>query len=554
MSTQTEPRPGTDDQATVDYEAIVIGAGFGGLRALRELRDELGMSVKVLEAGTDVGGTWYWNRYPGARTDTESWAYCFSFDEQLLQDWDWPERFPTQANVLEYLRHAADRFDMRKDIQFETRVTAVRYDEAANTWTVETERGERFTSTYVVAASGVLSVVYEPPFPRLDSFEGEWYQTSRWPKEPVQFEGKRVAVIGTGATGVQVIPIVAHSVEHLTVFQRTPNYVMPGRNHPLTAEQRNEIKRNYDAIWEQANRQVFAFPMDPADRLSSELTSEEDLQRVFEAGWEAGGFRYLFETVDDLLVDQRVNDYASEFVRKKIRAIVKDPETAELLCPKTHGVGGKRPPLGHHYYETYNRDNVDLVNVRPNPIVEITPKGVRLQDGSEYEVDVIIFAIGFDAVTGSLTHMNVRGRGDVPISEKWSERTGTALGMCVDGFPNLFMILGPQGPFANLPPIIHKQVEFMGRAISRMREVGADRIEATPEAVKAWDENCQMLLDATIIANGLEDRPWFLGANIPGKPISVLFYFGGAGAYFDELAKEIAEGFQSFEMATLAKA
>jgi cyclohexanone monooxygenase len=544
----------TEQLSTEAYDAIVIGAGFGGLRALHELRDVLGMSVKVLEAGADVGGTWYWNRYPGARTDTESWAYCFSFDEDLLQDWDWPERFPTQEHVYEYLRHAADRFDMRKDIQFQSRVTAVHYDEHSNLWTVETEAGERFIAKYVVSASGVLSVTYEPPFPGLETFEGEWYQTSRWPKEPVEFEGKRVAVIGTGATGVQVIPIVAHSAEHLTVLQRTPNYVMPGRNHPLTEDQRREIKRNYDAIWEQAFRQVFAFPMDPAGRLGSDLTTEEELTRVFEYGWEAGGFRYLFETVDDLLADQRVNDFASEFVRNKIRAIVKDPDTAELLCPKTHGVGGKRPPLGHYYYEAYNRDNVELVDVRPNPITEITPKGVRLQDGSEYEVDIIIFAIGFDAVTGSLTHMDVRGRDGVSIAERWSERTGTALGMAVDGFPNLFMILGPQGPFANLPPVIHKQVEFIGRAIMRLREEDAERIEATPEAVRAWDAHCQELLDATIIANGLEDRPWFLGANIPGKPISVLFYFGGAGPYFDELAKEADGGFQSFAITVRATA
>jgi cation diffusion facilitator CzcD-associated flavoprotein CzcO len=537
-----------------EYDAIVVGAGFGGLRALRELRDVLGMSVRVLEAGTDVGGTWYWNRYPGARTDTESWAYCFSFDEQLQQDWDWPERFPTQQHVLEYLRHVADRFDMRKDIQCSARVTAAVYDEERNRWTVEIEGGERFTSTYLVCASGVLSVTYDPPFPGLETFEGEWYQTSRWPKNPVDFQGKRVAVVGTGATGVQVIPIVAHEAEHLTVFQRTPNYVMPGRNHPLTEEQRREIKRNYDAIWAQARSQVFAFPMAPAGRLSCELTTEEDLRPVFEAGWEAGGFRYLFETVDDLLVDERVNDYASEFVREKIRAIVKDPDTAEKLCPKTHPVGGKRPPLGHFYYEAFNRENVELVDVRENPISEITPTGIRLRDGSEHEADVIIFAIGFDAVTGSLTHMDLRGRGGVSIAERWRDGAATYLGMSCDGFPNLFMILGPQGPFANLPPVIEAQVEFMGGVLARMREDGAERVEATPEAVDGWSRQCQELLDATIIANGLEDRPWFLGANIPGKPVSVLFYFGGAAAYFGELARVADADFEGLSVSSLARA
>jgi cation diffusion facilitator CzcD-associated flavoprotein CzcO len=543
----------TGGQQDTDFDAVVIGAGFGGLRSLHELRDEQGMSVKVFEAGSDVGGTWYWNRYPGARTDTESWAYCFSFDDGLSQDWTWPERFPKQEHVLAYLQHAADRFDFRKDIQFDSRVASVSYDEDANVWTTTTEAGESTTSRYVVAASGVLSIAQKPPFPGLDSFEGEWYVTSDWPKEPVDFAGKRVAVVGTGATAVQVIPIVAHTADHLTVFQRTPNYVMPGRNHPLTEEQQAEIKRNYADIWKQANAQVFAFPMDPAGRVAADVTDPDELERVFEAGWEAGGFRYIFETFDDLLIDERVNDAASEFVRRKIRAIVKDPETAEKLCPKTHPVGGKRPPLGHFYYETFNRDNVELVDVRPNPIKDVTPKGLVLQDGSEYEADIIIFAIGFDAVTGSLTHMNVEGRGGQTLKGRWQDGASAYLGLGVDGFPNLFTILGPQAPFANMPPIIDKQARLIGKAIVHQKATGQDVIEPTPEAMETWNATCQELLDMTLIGKGIGDRPWFLGANIEGKTPSVLFYFGGAGAYFDELEQEAARGFSGFSPSELSK-
>ncbi len=543
MSTQTEPRVADSDE--VDVDAVVVGAGFGGLRLVHELR-QLGLSFRVFEAGTDVGGTWYWNRYPGARTDSESWVYCYSFDRELMQEWDWPERFPRQDHVLEYLRHVADRFDMRKHIQFQTRVTSAVYDETANTWTVGTDHGQTVTCRYFITAAGILSVAYQPPFKGLDSFAGKWYQTSSWPKEPVDFTGKRVAVVGTGATAVQVIPVVAQTAAHLTVFQRTPNYVMPGRNHPLDDPQRTAIKRDYDAIWEQAHKQVFAFPMDPANRTIADVTPEQ-LHQVLEAGWEAGGFRYIFETFDDLLIDQRCNDAAAEFVRNKIRAIVKDPVTAELLCPKTHPVGGKRPPLGHFYYETFNRSNVSLVDVRNNPIEEITPAGIRTGT-DEYEFDVIIFAVGFDAVTGPLTNVDIRGAHGRTIKDDWATGPKTHLGIAANGFPNMFMILGPQGPFANLPPIIEKQVEFVGRTISRARADGCDRIETTAEAASAWADNCDFLLNATLLTQGTTDHAWFLGANIPGKKPSTLFYFGGAGGYFAELDKETDAEFPGFVM------
>jgi cation diffusion facilitator CzcD-associated flavoprotein CzcO len=546
MSATPQPPPHPTETVRTHFDAVVIGAGFGGLRMLHELR-ELGLSVKVLEAGTDVGGTWYWNRYPGARTDSESWIYIMNFSEELKADWDWSERFPTQPEVLRYLQHVADRFDMRRHIQFSTYVNSAVYDEVANRWTVTTAAGETFTGTYFISAAGLLTITQEPPFPGLERFAGDWYQTSRWPKEPVDFTGKRVAVVGTGATAVQVIPIIAHTAAHVTVFQRTPNYVMPGRNHPLTDEQRTEIKRNYDAIWQQARRQVFAFPMDPAGRTIADVTAEE-YQQVLEAGWEAGGFRYIFETFDDLLVNEESNALASEFVRRKIRAIVKDPKTAELLCPD-YPLAAKRPPLGHFYYEAFNRDNVSLVDVSDNPIEEITPAGLRTGTDS-YEFDIIIFAIGFDAVTGALTHMDVRGKGGQTIADKWAAGPQTYLGICVEGFPNMFMISGPQAPFANIPVIIDNTVDWIGQVITHMRSGGYDRVEATAAASAAWGMLTKQLLDATILAKGDKVHSWFLGANIPGKPVSVLFYFGGAGAYFDHCQRVADNNFEGLAFTT----
>jgi cation diffusion facilitator CzcD-associated flavoprotein CzcO len=549
MSAEPQAQSTNGGAASSDFDAIIVGAGFGGLRALHELRDKLGLSVRVLERGTNVGGTWYWNRYPGARTDSEAWVYCFSFDKDLEQEWDWQERFPQQREVERYMQHVVERRDMAKDIQFNTTVRSAVWDEAANRWTIETEAGECFTCTYFISASGLLHVALEPPFEGLDSFGGEWYMTSRWPKEPVSFEGKRVAVVGTGATAVQVIPEVAKEAEHLTVFQRTPNYVMPSRNHPLEENQRREIKRNYDQIWAQAEQQVFAFPMDPAGRVAADMTSPEQHRQVLEAGWEAGGFRFIFETFDDLLVDQYSNDVASEFFRQKIRAIVKDPETAELLCPTDHPLAGKRPPLGHFYYETYNRKNVSLVSVKENPIARITPKGVQLADGTEYEADIIIFALGFDAVTGALTSMEVHGRDGHTLKERWKDGAYTYLGNCVEGYPNMFMISGPQSPFANIPVVIDKTVEFIGRAVAHARENGDDRIEPTAEASQEWGRHCADLMNATIIIMAGENvRSWFLGANVEGKAHGVYFYFGGAAAYFGELKNEADGGFERFSL------
>jgi cation diffusion facilitator CzcD-associated flavoprotein CzcO len=543
MSLMNTSRSDAAKGAAPDFDAIVIGAGFGGLRMLHELR-RLGLSAKVLEAGTDIGGTWYWNRYPGARTDSESWVYCYSFSKQLEQEWNWSERYPSQPEVLRYLGHVADRFDMRKDIEFAARVRSAIYDETANQWTIAVERGRSYTCRYFITAVGLLSQPYKPPFPGLDSFEGEWLMTARWPKREVDFTGKRVGIIGAGATAVQAVPIIAETAAQLTVFQRTPNYVLPARNHSLDDSRRRAIKHDYANIWALTQKHFFAFPMVPANRVAGDVSPEER-DRIFEAAWQRGGFGYLFETFDDILVDERSNDAAAEFIRRKIRETVKDPITAELLCPKTYPLAGKRPPLGHGYYETFNRDNVTLVDVRTSPIREITPKGLRTET-DEYALDVIVFATGFDAATGSLAQIDIRGRRGESLKDKWTFGPKTYLGMGVHGFPNMFLICGPQSPFANIPVVIDNVVRWIGRAIERLRAGGLDRLEATPEAADAWGVHMEELVHRTVLPRGEDVGSWFLGANIPGKPHVVLFYFGGAGAYFDRCREVADRDFEGF--------
>jgi cyclohexanone monooxygenase len=532
--------------ATINRDTIVVGAGFAGVRTLWEMR-QLGLSCTVLEAGTGVGGTWYWNRYPGARTDSEGWTYCFSFDDKLCQEWDWSERFPGQPEMERYFNHTLDSLDLRKDVEFNSRVNSCVYDEAANTWTVTTTDGRSYVCKYLISASGFLHIALKPPFPGLENFRGEYLMTSNWPKEPVNFAGKKVAVIGTGATGVQIIPTIARDAEELTVLQRTPNYVVPGRNHALEPNHRDEIKRNYDEIWAQTETQVFAFAMDPAGRMAADVP-REDWNKVFDAGWEAGGFRFLFETFDDLLINLEVNQAAAEFIRNKIRTIVKDPATAELLSPNYY-YGGKRPPMGTFYYETFNRPNVKLVSVADNPITAITETGVQLADGTVHEVDVIVFGLGFDAMTGALAHMNVRGKDGRTLQENWDPEPKTFMGVTVPGYPNFFMLSGPQSPFANIPVVIDKSVRFISATIQKAREVGAERIEPSAEAAVAYNDHCKMLLSFNpIISSGANIHSWFLGANVEGKSQSaVYFYYGGAAGYFTELKGVVEKDFEGLQ-------
>jgi cation diffusion facilitator CzcD-associated flavoprotein CzcO len=525
-----------------DYDCIIIGAGFGGLRALIEARRR-GLSVRLIEAGGDVGG----NRYPGARTDSPSWSYCLAFDDDMLQDWNWSQRYPTQPEVQRYLSYVTDRFDLRKDIEFGTRVeTAVR-DETSNAWTVTTGTGRALTCTYLIPAVGPLSSVYEPPFPGMESFKGERYLTAQWPEEGVDFTGKRVGIVGTGATGVQLIPMTAQTAKHLTVFQRTPNFVVPARNAPLEEQERQGIKATYPAIWAQVHSQFFGMPVEPAGRVMSDV-DEAERERIFDRAWEAGGWNFLFSTFDDLLLDQHSNDIAAEYIRSKIRAVVNNPETAALLCPTNHPFGTKRPPLGHYYYETYNHDNVSLVDVSGNPVDAVTERGVRLTDGSEHELDVLIFATGFDAASGSFTAIDIRGTDGRSLGEVWEDGAQAHLGIGVTGFPNMFIIGGPGLPFANFPPVLEKMSDWIGDAIMYLREHEIDAIEADQDAMDAWTQKLQAIIDATLLGQGEAVRTWFLGANIPGKAHFPLFYLGGLPAYSVDLDDCTAHGYSGFTL------
>ena len=527
-----------------DFDAVIIGAGFAGLGMLWRLREVLGMSAQVYETGAGVGGTWYWNRYPGARCDSESYIYCFSFSKELLQEWSWSGKYPEQPEILSYLDHVADRFDLRRNIQLNTRVTAARFLEDANIWEVETDRGDRVTARFLITGIGCISAGNVPDIPGLDSFEGDWYHTGSWPHEGVDFGGKRVAVIGTGSSGVQSIPVIAEQAERLTVFQRTAQYTIPARHG--TIDRRfieEEVKPNYDEIMEKARWTKSGLPVDLSERSALEVSAEERLE-TYETLWAEGGLGFLHRTFKDIHTDVEANDTAAEFIRSKIREIVIDPETARKLTPTDHPFGSKRALIDTNYFETYNRENVELVDIRHSPIREITPKGIRTED-EEFEVDIIVFATGFDAMTGSFLRMDIRGRNDLPLKEKWSEGPKTYLGLQVAGFPNMFMITGPGSPsvLANMPGAIEQHIEWIADFLEYLREQGMETAEADLDAEAAWGSHVNEVGQHTLymLANS-----WYLGANIPGKPRVFMPYAGGLGTYRErcnEIADNCYEGF-----------
>ena len=532
--------------ATREIDAVVVGAGFSGLYMLHRLRDTLGMSALVVESADDVGGTWYWNRYPGARCDSESYFYSFSdrLCEDLLDEWTWSERFAGQPEILSYLQHVADRFDLRRDIRFRTTVVAATWDEAAGRWLVDTDDGTRLNARFLVTAVGCLSTTNLPDFPGRDDFRGDWYHTGLWPHEGVDFTGKRVAVIGTGATGVQLIPEVADQAAHVTVFQRTPNYDIAGGNRPITPEDDRRIKDEYQQIWARTRQTAFGFPYDVEDRTALSVPDDER-QEIFEAAWARGGFR-LGTTFNDLLLDADANDTAAEFLRNKIRERVDDPEIAELLAPKDHPFFSKRPPLENGYYETFNRENVTLVDIRRSPIEAITPAGVRTADG-EYEVDSIVYATGFDAMTGTLLRLNITGRDGLTLTEKWAEGPRTYLGIASHGFPNLFMITGPQSPsvLSNMPVSIEQHVDWITDCLRHLTERGVERIEPTLEAENGWIAHHEEVTAATLLPRA---NSWWVGANIPGKPRGLYPYVGGVGTYRGICDDVAAKGYEGFEL------
>ncbi|HVW32029.1 MAG TPA: NAD(P)/FAD-dependent oxidoreductase [Acidimicrobiia bacterium] len=523
----------------IDVAAVVIGAGFGGLRALIELRT-LGVSARLIEAGSDVGGTWQWNRYPGARTDSEAWTYCYSFSEELLEEWDWEERYPSQPEVLRYLRHVADRFDLRPDIDFDTRVVTAAYRDRDHRWKVTTDTGVTYRCTFLICAVGPLSKPLDPPFAGLESFRGDWHLTARWPAEGVDVAGKRVGVIGTGATGIQVVPVLADAAAEVRVFQRTANFVIPGRNRPLSDSDRRRIKDRYRDIWDLTQRQVSGFAIEETTRTYQAVPPAER-RRVLEEAWRDGGFQFLFATFSDLFVDEDVNEAVAGFLRDKIRETVHDPETAERLCPRGYPFGAKRPPLEHGYLEAFNRPNVTLVDISRDPIEGITPDGVRT-GSAEHPCDVLIFAMGFDASTGSVLAIDVQGHGGATLSKKWASGPRTFLGITVDGFPNLFLVSGPQTPFGNVPVAIENEVRWIGAAIRHGLGTGQP-IDPSPVAVQAWTDEVDRCLSRSFVRHGTLAHSWFLGENLESKPCAPLFYFGRADWYFERLRQVAADGF-----------
>jgi cation diffusion facilitator CzcD-associated flavoprotein CzcO len=526
-------------------DAVVIGAGFSGLYALYRLRDVEGLNVKVFETGDGVGGTWYWNRYPGARCDSESYYYSFSFSPELDQEWVWSHKYPEHNEIRSYLNHVADRFDLRRDIQLETKVESAVYDEDEGLWTISTDSGEQVKTRFFVSAVGCLSAANVPDISGRDSFQGESYHTGQWPQGGVDFTGKRVALIGTGSTGIQATPVIAAEADHLTIFQRTPNFSVPAKNAPVTEEYAAEIKENYPALRKATKESRAGFPFTQNDRTTFSVSAEER-EEIFEQLWEEGGFKFMWGSFNDLMLDRKANDTAAGFIRKKIHEIVKDPETAEKLCPYDYPYGAKRPPIDTDYFVTFNRDNVDLVDIKAAPITEIVENGIRTEEGF-YEVDTIVFATGFDAMTGSLLKMDIRGVGDISLKDKWKEGPKTYLGLQVAGFPNMFTITGPGSPsvLTNMPVAIEYHVDWIADCIAHMDKQGIARIEASEEAESEWVEHVNEIAKMTLF---YQAKSWYLGNNIPGKPEVFMPYVGGNNLYKEAVDASINAGYKGFKL------
>lgn len=534
------PAVDTDDAHT--YDAIIIGAGLTGLQALYLLR-KLGLKVRVLEAGGGVGGVWYWNRYPGARLDSESFSYGFGFDEELLQEWSWSEYFVSQPELERYFNHVADKHDMKKDIQFDTRVKSAIFDEAADGYVVETESGERFSSHLVFAATGILSTPIFPSTPGRQKFAGEQYHTGLWPKEGVDFKGKKVAVFGTGASGTQVIPYAAADAAHLTVFQRTPNWAIPLRNRPISTEEMDEIKAKYPEMFKltATTSSGFIHGWDPTVSTS---VSKEDRLANYEDRWARPGFAKWFGLYHDIMLNPEANREYCDFIAAKIRARVHDPVTAEKLIPNDHLFGTKRVPAETSYFEVFNQDNVDLVDLREDPVLEFTETGTHSASGDR-EFDVIVFATGFDAFTGALMRVDLRGSNGLTIQEKWSEGPKTYLGIQVAGFPNFFLLGGPHGKGGNgnAPRAMEPVFDWITEVISLISDQHIQRWEADPVAEEEWTEH---VLEAGNKSMGAGTKSFFYGDNVEGKPRVYLVYLGALPDFAERLRNISASGYPGF--------
>lgn len=523
-----------------ELDAVVIGAGFGGIYALYKMRNELGLDAVALDKAAGVGGTWFWNKYPGALSDSEGFVYRYSFDREFYENTLWKTKFVTQPEILSYLNGVVDRYELRPHIELETGMTGAEFDEASGTWTVRTDRGPVYRCRFLITGLGLLSATNIPDFPGMDSFAGQVVHTGAWP-EGLDLTGKRVGVIGNGSTGNQVITATAPIAAHLTSFQRTPQYSVPAGNRELTDAEIQSYRDNFEATWEQVWNSNTAMGFVESDVETFSLSPAER-EAVYERAWnEGGGFRFMFETFADIATDEQANEEAARFIRRKISEIVKDPETARKLTPTT--MYARRPLCDSGFYETFNRPNVSLVSVRETPITEITEKGIVTADGTLHELDVLILATGFDAVDGNYMRVDIRGRGGQRLADHWSEGPTSYLGMTTSGFPNMFMILGPNGPFTNLPPSIETQVNWITDAVAHVTDTDAGWIDVRAEKETAWTELCSEVANATVFAKA---DSWIFGANIPGKKRSVLFYLGGLKEYRALISDEAGSGYPAF--------
>jgi cation diffusion facilitator CzcD-associated flavoprotein CzcO len=540
--TQTDTERVSDARPANHFDVIVIGAGSAGLYELHLMRQR-GLSVRVLEAGSGVGGTWYWNRYPGARLDSESYSYQYAFTEDLLQEWDWSELFAGQPELEAYFNKVADNYDLRKDIQFDTRVESAVFDPDTDDWTLTTDGGETFTSRLVVAATGVLSAPIYPDVPGIETFQGETYHTATWPDKDVTFEGKKVVIIGTGATGIQLITEVAKNVGHLTVFQRTPNWAVPLRNRPLSAADMAEIRAGYPEMFAQC-RSTFGGFLHSWDPIPSTEYTEPELVERFEKAYAGPGFSKWFGLPNDVATDAQVNRKYCDFLADKIRRRVDDPATAEKLIPKDHLFGTKRVPCESGYYESYNRENVDLVSLADNPLLEFTPTGVRTADG-EIEADMILFATGFEAFTGALNRIDITGVDGRKLRDQWADGPVTYLGIQVSGFPNFFVMGGPHGKggHGNSPRCAESVLEWMAELAEYVFKNGIKRVEADPAAQKEWTDQVHERAQGGL---GAHTKSAFYGDNVPGRKRVYLAYVGALPEFVERLRTLAETGYPGF--------
>ena len=531
-----DPRPNA-------FDAVVVGAGFAGIYALHRLR-ALGLTVQGLEAAADVGGTWYWNRYPGARCDVESLSYSYSFSRELESEWLWRDRYASQSEILRYLQHVVERFEPRPLIRFGTRLAEARLDESQARWQLRTAAGDSLTARFLIMATGCLSEPRLPAIAGLEDFKGRVLQTSRWPHEPIDFSGQRVAVIGTGSSGIQCIPLIAAQADHLTVFQRTPNFSVPAHNAPLDPQARQAVMDGYPQFRRSLRESATSLAPDAQQPSALELAPEER-ERRYQAAWQAGGIQLLF-CVSDAIVSQPANDTLAGFVHERIREIVKDPEIAARLLPRDYPLGTKRLCVDTDYYATYNRSNVTLVDLRATPIIGATPHGLTTSV-ADFPLDSLVFATGFDAMTGALLAIDIRGRGGKALAEEWREGPRAYLGLAAAGFPNLFMITGPGSPsvLSNMVISIEQHVDFVADLIAAMRVQGTRSVEAQAAAQEAWVAHVADAAGQTLFPRA---NSWYMGANIPGKPRVFVPYAGGVGPYRQKCEQIAAAGYEGFEL------